>query len=332
MIAKVFSGVVNRMTSGYLLRDVLNKVNGMLREMRDAAGENGEFYTPRPVVRFIVEMVDPRLRETVLDPACGTGGFLVEAYRHLEKQCRTVGDRFMLQNNTLFGGEPKPLPYLLCQMNLLLHGLEAPEISADNSLALKITELGDEDRVDVILTNPPFGGEEEAGIRNNFPANLQTSETALLFVQLIMRRLRRPGPNAKSGRAGMVVPNGTLSGGGVCARHSPVGPVPAAGVASAKYAGLLLVVARPLWSDPRPDLPACALGDLRRASSSRNAAVALRSWPQRAPLRLALLLLPLSRPEQSWRRISTGGQDRLPPRGQRWIRQPHGRLTGTGTP
>jgi type I restriction enzyme M protein len=167
--------------------------------MRDAAGENGEFYTPRPVVRFMVEMVDPRLGETVLDPACGTGGFLVEAYRHLEQQCQAVGHRFMLQRNSLFGGEPKPLPYLLCQMNLLLHGLEVPEISSENSLAVKITEIGDKDRVDVILTNPPFGGEEEAGIKGNFPADMQISETALLFLQLIMRKLRRPGVRRNPG-------------------------------------------------------------------------------------------------------------------------------------
>jgi len=212
VIATVFAGVVNRMTSGYLLREVLNKVNGihftsreelytlghlyetMLREMRDAAGQNGEFYTPRSVVRFMVETVDPRLGETVLDPACGTGGFLVEAYLHLEKQCQTVGERFILQNSSLYGGEAKPFPYLLCQMNLLLHGLEVPEISPENSLAARITELGEKDRVDVILTNPPFGGEEEAGIKGNFPADMQTAETALLFLQLIMRKLRRPGP------------------------------------------------------------------------------------------------------------------------------------------
>jgi type I restriction enzyme M protein len=236
VIATVFAGVQNRMTSGYLLRDVLNKVNvihftsheelytlghlyeTMLREMRDAAGQNGEFYTPRPVVRFMVEMIDPKIGETVLDPACGTGGFLVEAYRHLEKQCQTVGERFILQNDTLYGGEAKPFPYLLCQMNLLLHGLEAPEIDPGNSLRLRLSEIGDKDRVDVILTNPPFGGEEEAGIRGNFPADMQTSETALLFLQLIMRKLRRPGRESKPGRAAMVVPNGTLFGDGVCAR------------------------------------------------------------------------------------------------------------------
>jgi len=108
---------------------------------------------------------------------------------------------------------------LLCQMNLLLHGLEAPEIDSENSLRFKLTELGDKDRVDVILTNPPFGGQEEAGIRGNFPADMQTSETALLFLQLIMRRLRRAGTGSeKGGRAAVVVPNGTLFGDGVCAR------------------------------------------------------------------------------------------------------------------
>jgi type I restriction enzyme M protein len=237
VIATVFKDITCRMLSGYLLRDVLNKVNGihflakeevftlghfyetMLREMRDAAGENGEFYTPRAVVKFMVEVVNPRLGETLLDPACGTGGFLVETYKHLEKQCKTVADRRALQDRSIRGGEAKPLPYLLCQMNLLLHGLEAPDIDPENSLRFKLTELGDRDRVDVILTNPPFGGEEEAGIKGNFPADMQTSETALLFLQLIMRRLRRPGARSeKGGRAAMVVPNGTLFGDGVCAR------------------------------------------------------------------------------------------------------------------
>jgi type I restriction enzyme M protein len=237
VIATVFSGVVNRMTSGYLLRDVINKVSGihflakeelftlghlyesMLKEMRDAAGENGEFYTPRPLVRFMVQAVDPRLGETVVDPACGTGGFLVEGYHHLQKQCKTVEDRRRLQSGSLLGGEAKPLPYLLCQMNLLLHGLEAPQIDPENSLRFKLAEIGDRDRVDVILTNPPFGGEEEAGIRGNFPPDMQTSETALLFLQLIMRRLKRPGPGSeRGGRAAVVVPNGTLFGDGVSAR------------------------------------------------------------------------------------------------------------------
>jgi type I restriction enzyme M protein len=233
VIATVFSGVVNRMTSGYLLRDVLNKVSAihflakddlftlghlyesMLKEMRDAAGENGEFYTPRPLVQFMVKAVDPRLGETVLDPACGTGGFLVEAYHHLEDQARTVADRKRLQTGSLFGGEAKPLPYLLCQMNLLLHGLEVPQIDPANSLRFKLTDIGDKDRVDVILTNPPFGGEEERGILGNFPPDKQTAETTVLFIQLIMRKLRR---SPKPGRAAVVVSDGFLSTKGVAAR------------------------------------------------------------------------------------------------------------------
>jgi len=237
VVATVFRETVNKMTSGYLLRDVINKVNGihfhsteemhvlgrfyesMLREMRDAAGDNGEFYTPRPVVRFMVEVTDPRLGETVLDPACGTGGFLAEAYTHLSKQCSTVQDHRRLQDKSIFGQDAKALPYLLGQMNLLLHGLEYPQIEFRNSLAVPIREIGDSDRVDVILTNPPFGGEEERGILDNFPEDRQTAETALLFLQLIMRKLRRPGHGSdRPGRAAVVVPNGTLFGDGVCAR------------------------------------------------------------------------------------------------------------------
>ena len=139
----------------------------------------------------MVAVTDPQLGEIVLDPACGTGGFLAEAFAHLEKQCKTVQDRKTLQEQSIFGGEAKPLPYMLSQMNLLLHGLDSPDIEYGNSLAVKITEIGEKDRVDVILTNPPFGGEEEAGIRCNFPADKQTSETALLFLQLIMRKLRK---------------------------------------------------------------------------------------------------------------------------------------------
>jgi type I restriction enzyme M protein len=191
----------------------------MLREMRDAAGDSGEFYTPRPVVKFMVAVTDPQLGETVLDPACGTGGFLVESYEHLRGQVKTTKDRELLQRHSLFGGEAKPLPYLLAEMNLLLHGVEAPNVEYGNSLAVKLGEIGDRDRVDVILTNPPFGGEEEAAIKGNFPSDLQTAATEQLFLQLIMRKLRRPGRDGKpAGRAAAVVPNGTLFGDGVCAR------------------------------------------------------------------------------------------------------------------
>src|SRR5438067_7980488 len=233
VIATVFKGTINRMINGYLLREVINKVAGihfgsseelntlgalyesMLREMRDAAGDSGEFYTPRPIVRFMVAVTNPKLGETILDPACGTGGFLVESFQHLEKQCKTVQDRHVLQEQSIFGNEAKPLPYMLSQMNLLLHGLESPQIARGNSLAQKLTDVTERERVDVILTNPPFGGEEERGIQGNFPADKQTAETALLFLQLIMRKLRS---TPKPGRAAVVVPNGTLFGDGVCAR------------------------------------------------------------------------------------------------------------------
>jgi type I restriction enzyme M protein len=236
VVANVFRGVTNRMESGYLLRDVLNKIDdihfnsseeihtlsrlyeSMLREMRDAAGDSGEFYTPRAVVQFMVAALDPQLGETALDPACGTGGFLVEVFDHLSKKVQTAKDRKALQTKTLFGQEAKPLPYLLCQMNLLLHGLDSPQIDYGNSLALKVTEIGDRDRVDVILTNPPFGGEEEASIKSGFPQDMQSAETALLFLQLIMRKLRRPIGGKEPGRAAVVVPNGTLFGDGVCSR------------------------------------------------------------------------------------------------------------------
>jgi type I restriction enzyme M protein len=191
----------------------------MLREMRDAAGDSREFYTPRPVVRFMVEVTDPRLGETVLDPAAGTGGFLVETFNHLSKKVKTVAHRKLLQQESIFGCEPKSLPFLLCQMNLLLHGLDAPHIHAGNALRFKLSEIGEKDRVDVIVTNPPFGGEEEKGIQGNFPEDRQTAETALLFLQLIMRKLHRnPTRAGRPARAAVVVPNGTLFGDGVCAR------------------------------------------------------------------------------------------------------------------
>ena len=233
VVATVFGGVINRMINGYLLRDVINRVGEinfaasdqihtlshlyetLLREMRDAAGDSGEFYTPRPVVQLMVAATDPKLGEVVLDPACGTGGFLVEAYEHLKKQCQTVEDRRTLQRESIQGGEAKPLPFLLGQMNLLLHGLESPQIAFGNSLSTPLREIGDRQRVDVILTNPPFGGEEEPGIQNNFPNDRRTSETALLFLQLLMRKLRRV---RVPGRAAVVVPNGTLFADGVAAR------------------------------------------------------------------------------------------------------------------
>ena len=232
-VAGVFDGLRNRMESGQLLREVIDAVDrlgfrsseeihtlghlyeSLLKEMRDAAGDSGEFYTPRAVVQFVVAATNPRLGEVVLDPAAGTGGFLVEAYRHLEAQVAGTADRRVLQTASIRGQEAKSLPFLLCQMNLILHGLEAPDIVKGNSLDVRLADISTAERVDVILTNPPFGGEEERGILRGFPDDRQTAETALLFLQLIMRKLRA-APNP--GRAAVVVPNGTLFGDGVAAR------------------------------------------------------------------------------------------------------------------
>lgn len=229
VLAAVFKETNNRMLSGYLLRDVVNKIDeinfassddihtmahlyeSMLRDMRDAAGDSGEFYTPRPVIRFMVQQVAPRIGEVVLDPACGTGGFLVEALTEIEPQARTAAQRRALTDD-LRGGEKKPLPYLLGMMNLVLHGLGQPNLVRGNSLSKPITQISRAEKVDVVLTNPPFGGEEEKSIQANFPADKQTAETAWLFLQLVIRQLK------DGGRCGMVVPNGILFGDGVGAR------------------------------------------------------------------------------------------------------------------
>ena len=233
VVATVFQGFSNRMESGYLLRDVVNLVDGirfhvseevhtlgrlyetLLREMRDAAGDAGEFYTPRPVVRFMVEVTDPRLGETVLDPACGTGGFLTESFDHLMRQAKTEADGATVQERSVFGEEAKTLPYLLAQLNLLLHGLHAPRIDPGNALRHRLTEIGEDRRVNVILTNPPFGGEEEAGTPQQLsrrPAN-GGDGAPVPPGHHAAAQARRSGPGLA-----VVVPNGTLFGDGIAAR------------------------------------------------------------------------------------------------------------------
>jgi len=229
VVAAVFKETTNRMVSGYLFRDVVNKVNeinftssddihtmahvyeSMLREMRDAAGDSGEFYTPRPIIRFMVHQVDPKLGEIVLDPACGTGGFLVEVLEHLAPRVKTAQQQRTLHSN-LRGIEKKPLPFLLGMMNLVLHGVGHPSIARGNALASPITQIGKGQRVDIVLTNPPFGGAEEVSIQANFPAGKQTAETAWLFLQLVIRQLK------DGGRCGIVVPHSVLFADGVGAR------------------------------------------------------------------------------------------------------------------
>ncbi len=229
-LAAIFGDVQNRMLSGYLLRDLVNQIDkvqftsqddihtmahlyeSMLREMRDAAGDSGEFYTPRPLVRFIVDRVDPQVGEKVLDPAAGTGGFLVEAFEHMSAQVTQSRDLTKIKDG-LRGIEKKPMPFLLCQMNLLLHGVDRPLVVRGNALANSVADMR-RAGVDVVVTNPPFGGEEETSILANFKSDRRTAETVWLFLQSVMARLER----SSTGRCGIVVPNSVLFDQGVGAR------------------------------------------------------------------------------------------------------------------
>ncbi|WP_445989682.1 N-6 DNA methylase [Chromobacterium haemolyticum] len=229
VVQAVFENAFNYMKSGQLLRQVINKINEIdfnsqqdrhqfndlyekiLKDLQ-SAGNAGEFYTPRAVTQFMVDMVNPQLGEAVLDPACGTGGFLACALEHLRKQVKSVDDEALLQQ-AIHGVEKKQLPHLLCVTNMLLHGIEVPsQIRHDNTLSRPLVSYGPRDMVDVILTNPPFGGTEEPGIEANFPADVRTKETADLFLVLIVELLKQ------NGRAAVVLPDGTLFGEGVKTR------------------------------------------------------------------------------------------------------------------
>ena len=229
IIRMTFSDANNYMKNGTLLRQVVNKINGidfnasddrhmfgdiyekLLRDLQ-AAGNAGEFYTPRAVTQFIVDQINPRIGETVMDPACGTGGFLTCAIEHLRKQAKKAEHEKSIQES-ISGIEKKHLPHVLCMTNMMLHGIDVPSsVRHDNTLARPLRDWGPKDRVDVIVTNPPFGGMEEDGIESNFPSEFRTRETADLFLVLIMHALK-PG-----GRAGLVLPDGTLFGEGVKTR------------------------------------------------------------------------------------------------------------------
>lgn len=222
IVKTVFEDSYNYMKSGTLLRQVINKLNELdfddyedrhaindiyetiLRDLQ-SAGNAGEYYTPRVLTDFIIEMLNPQIGEKIADFACGTGGFLVSALKHLEKQIKTVEDRRIVQSS-LFGIEKKPLPHLLCMTNMLLHDIDSPNILRDNSLSTNVRDYTEKDKYDVIAMNPPFGGIEEDGIQINFPAEFRTSETADLFMTLIMFRLK------EGGRAGVILPDGFLFG------------------------------------------------------------------------------------------------------------------------
>ncbi len=230
VIRDVFTDAYNYMKSGTLMRQVINKLNEIdfnrsedrhlfndiyekiLKDLQ-SAGNAGEFYTPRAVTQFMVDMIDPKLSETVLDPACGTGGFLTCAIEHVRSRyVKTADDEKTLQES-IHGVEKKALPHLLCTTNMLLHGIEVPSrVRHDNTLARPLRDYGPKDRVNVVVTNPPFGGMEEDGIETNFPSTFRTRETADLFLVLIMHILK-PG-----GRCAMVLPDGTLFGEGIKTR------------------------------------------------------------------------------------------------------------------
>jgi len=228
IIKAVFEDTYNYMKRGELFREVIDEINkidftgdqnshvfndiyeAILKELQ-SAGSSGEYYTPRGVTQFIVEMVNPQLGEIILDPACGTGGFLTSAINHIRKQDNSPTATHTLQNS-IRGVEKKPLPYLLCTTSLMLQQFDVPTVVRGNMLERKYNSWSDADLVDLVLSNPPFGGSEEDYIKENFPKEFQTKETADLFLALIIKILK------DKGRAGVVLPDGSLFGDGVKTR------------------------------------------------------------------------------------------------------------------
>ena len=222
IVKYAFEDSINYMKDGVLLRQVINVIDEVefteyeerhafndiyetiLKDLQSQRA-SGEFYTPRAVTDFIVNMVKPQLGQKVADFACGTGGFLVSALKYMESQIKTVEDR-KIYDSSVFGIEKKALPHLLCITNLLLHDIDEPRVMHSNSLEKNVREYREEDRFDVILMNPPYGGSEKDAVKVNFPMELRSSETADLFMSVIMYRLKR------NGKAAIVLPDGFLFG------------------------------------------------------------------------------------------------------------------------
>jgi type I restriction enzyme M protein len=220
-IGEVFSEIGNKLQSGYTLRDVLNNVDSLrflsieekhemshlyeekIKDMGNAGRSGGEYYTPRPLIQAIVEKVNPKIGDTVYDPAVGSAGFLVEAFKHMSKDKLSVEDVETLQFKTFYGKEKKSLAYIIAIMNMILHGVDAPNILHINTLTENILDVQDAERHDVILANPPFGGKERKEVQQNFP--IKTGETAYLFLQHFIKLLKA------GGRAGVVIKNTFLS-------------------------------------------------------------------------------------------------------------------------
>lgn len=222
IVQTTFADANQYMKDGVLLRQVINVIDeldfsdyeeshafgeiyeNILKELQ-SAGSAGEFYTPRAVTDFMAQVIKPQIGETMADYACGTGGFIVSWLKQLQKQIKSTADADKY-SNSIYGIEKKQFPYMLCVTNLLLHGLDVPKVFHDNTLLHDVLDYTEEDRVDVILMNPPYGGSEKSDVKNHFPTDLASSETADLFMSVIMYRLK------KNGRAAVILPDGFLFG------------------------------------------------------------------------------------------------------------------------
>ena len=222
IVREVFEDLNNYMKDGVLIRQVVNVLNEIdltdfqtrhafneiyetiLRDLQ-SAGKSGEFYTPRAVTDFVVKMVNPKIGQTVADFACGTGGFLVSALNHMKNQADDTSSNETLKKS-FYGVEKKSLPYLLCTTNMLLHDINEPMIIRGNSLEKNVRDYEEEDKFDIILMNPPYGGTEKKSVQQNFPTELRNSETADLFMVEILYRLK------ENGKVGIVLPDGFLFG------------------------------------------------------------------------------------------------------------------------
>ena len=220
-IGEIFDELRNKINSGYNMRDIINKIDSLhfqsaddkhemtvlyedkIRRMGNAGRNGGEYYTPRPLIRTIVKVVNPRIGETVYDPACGSAGFLCEAFNYMQEQIKSVADSDTLQKSTFYGKEKKGLPYIIATMNMIFHGVAAPNIVRGNTLTENLAAIQQRDRKDIILANPPFGGNERAEVLQNF--DIRTSETAYMFMQHFIKMLK------VNGRAGIVIKNTFLS-------------------------------------------------------------------------------------------------------------------------
>jgi type I restriction enzyme M protein len=222
-IGEIFSELENKVRSGYNLREVINLVDQLrfrthaekhemshlyedkIKNMGNAGRNGGEYYTPRPLIKTIIKVVDPQIGQKIYDGAVGSAGFLCEAFEYLKEnnKNRTTAQEKILQTKTFYGKEKKSLAYIISIMNMILHGVEAPNIIHTNTLSENITDIQEKDRFDIVLANPPFGGKERAEVQQNFP--IRSSETAYLFLQHFIRILKAPG------KAGIVIKNTFLS-------------------------------------------------------------------------------------------------------------------------